>query len=211
MSQQNLLWQEVIMGSQSANLLNASMSRAAYNLSEMVGRPISINIPEVEMISISQVMTLADNPEMEIVGVYLLIEGELYGQALLMFPLIDAMYLVDLLMELPRGTTTGLDDLTRSALAEIGNLMLAGFLNALSELTGKSTRPSPPAVVVDMHSTILELIATSIAAVSDDMMVIETVFKDANRAMQFRFWVLPDPTAIALEKIQKEAAELLET
>ena len=120
----------------------------------------------------------------------------MYGQALLMLPLKDAFYLVDLLMEVAPGTTSELDDLTRSALAEIGNVMLAGFLNAVSESTGRSARPSPPAVVVDMHGTLMDLLASSVAAVSDEMMFIETVFKDADKVIEVCFWVLPDPTTV---------------
>jgi hypothetical protein len=55
---------------------------------------------------------------------------------------------------------------------------------------------------VDMHGTLMDLLASSVAAVSDDMMFIETVFKDADKVMEVCFWVLPDPTTIiALKQV----------
>ena len=169
------------------------MISAAENLSLMMDRPIEVEIPDVETIPIEQVVTYAGSPETEMVGVYLLIDGDLHGQALLLLPMGDAFYLVDVLMGLSSGSTTSLDDLAHSALAEIGNITLAGFLNAVADLTGKDVRPSPPAVVIDMDGAILEMIATSIAAVSDELIVAKTNFKDADKVMQFGFWILPNP------------------
>jgi chemotaxis protein CheY-P-specific phosphatase CheC len=70
------------------------------------------------------------------------------------------------------------------------------FLNAVSGIskTPELLRPSPPAVMVDMLGAILDVIVTPVAAVRDDLLIIETAFKDGAGAIQGRFWVLPDPT-----------------
>ena len=54
-------------------------------------------------------------------------------------------------------------------------------------------RPSPPAVMVDMLGAILNVIVTPVAAVRDDLLIVETVFRDSSRTVEGRFWVLPDP------------------
>lgn len=199
MSVETVVWNDVITGSQSEDLLRAATDHTAQCLSDFVGRPIDIGILHTETVPISQVATYAGGPENKMVGVYLLIEGDLPGQAVLMLSLGDALHLVDLLMGAPLGTTTDLGDLERSALAEVGNLTLSSFLNALADLTGVPARPSPPAVMVDMLGAILSVVATSTAAVTDDLHIAEAVFGDSETAVQVRFWVLPNPAIVGGE------------
>lgn len=199
-----LSWQQVVTGPNAEHILTEGLTQAARNLSLMVDRPITIAKPRVKSIPIAQVITYDGNPETETVGVYLLIEGELRGQAILMIPVQDALYLVDLLMGEEPGSTTDLNDLDRSALAEVGNLTVSGFLNAVAELIGKPSWPSPPAVIVDMRGAILTMIVSMVAAISNEMTVIETAFNDSDRALQFRFWILPDPALKVLDSALKD-------
>lgn len=191
------VWQELLMGARSEELLSAAIYHTAHNLSEMIGRPIEIDVPKVERVPIYQVAEHAGGPETEMVGIYLLLGGDLCGQAVLMLSVQEALRLVDLLMGEPEGTTTTLGELERSALAEIGNLTVSGFLNAVAALTGVPGRPSPPAVVVDMLGAILDVVATSVAIVSDELFIVETEFREPERTMKARLWVLPDPNALA--------------
>lgn len=196
-----LSWVEIITGAKSGIILKSGLEHAAQNLSMMIGREITITDPQIETIPIQDVISHDGDPEIETVGVYLLIEGDLRGQALLLLSMEDAMYLVDLLMGEDPGETTKLDDMGQSALAEVGNLTLSGFLNTVASLTGIPVKPSPPAVVVDMRGSILTMIVALVAVMSDELIVIESAFKDAERTLQLRFWVLPEPATNVLNKI----------
>jgi chemotaxis protein CheC len=195
-SEQQEVWSQLITGPHAEELLRAVMERVARSLSDMIGQIVTNSLPVVKTIPISEVVARAGAPEAEIVGIYLNIEHGLRGRVILILPFNFALNLVDLVMDAPRGMTTRLGLEERSALAEVGNLMLSYFLNSVVELTGRVDvlQPSPPSVVVDMLGAILNLCVTSAAAVSDDLLVIETMFKDLVRTVQFRFWVLPDPT-----------------
>ena len=130
------------------------------------------------------------------VGVYLVMSGGLHGQALLILSITSALHLADLLLGKPPGTATELGAVERSALAEIGNLAVSAFLNTMAAQNPQSPRllrPSPQAVMVDMLGAILNVIVTPVAAVRDDLLIIETDFKDARETIQGRFWVMPDP------------------
>ncbi len=196
MDEQRKVWSQLITGPRSEEILREVMERVARSLSDMIGQIVTNGVPTVKKIPISQVVQRAGAPETKIVGIYLNIESGLRGRVILILPFNFALNLVDLVMDAPRGTTTHLGLEERSALAEVGNLTLSYFLNSVVELVGKSDmlHPSPPSVVVDMLGAILNLCITSAAAVSDELVVIETIFKDVVRTVQFRFWVLPDPT-----------------
>ncbi|NJN93723.1 MAG: hypothetical protein HC875_06340 [Anaerolineales bacterium] len=190
----NVLLDGPITNFQSKNILQLAMQHAARGLSDMVERPITIDVLKVETLSLSQIIGHAGSPETEIVGVYLLIEGDFTGQVILMLPLHEAFYLVDLLLCLTPGTTTSLGDLERSALAEVGNLTVSYFLNEIANRTTVSSRPSPPAVMVDMLGAIMNVIAAPMATVSDATLVVETIFQESGRTVLGYFWVLPYPT-----------------
>lgn len=189
-------WDKLIHHQNGGPTIRQAMDNAADNLSIMIGSTINREVREVVKIPINHIYTHLADPDEELVAVYLLIEGDLVGQALLAFPLLKALQLADVLMGDPVGTTTSFDSLTQSALAEIGNLTLASFLNTLSDATGLSIRPSPPAVVVDMFGAVLDVIAASAIMQGDTIEFIDMGMYDLTYEIEARFWVLPTPPAI---------------
>ncbi len=194
--QQIELWSSIIGNTLPTGMLCAAMRHTAYNLSDMLRRPVKVSSLRVETVPINQLALHTTNPEAETVGVYLLSGDDLPGQAILMLSLDDAMYMTDWLLEARPGTTTRLGDLERSALAETGNLVLSSFLNAVAEFSGRPLRLSPPAVMVDMLATILQVAVTPAAAITDEVLIIETDFLNVDSALLMRFWVLPDPAVL---------------
>jgi chemotaxis protein CheC len=197
MSGQMEVWDSLINGPRSHDALRTVMWRVACGLSNMVGRTISNGEPRVETVPLADVPVRAGGPEAEMVGIYLLIERGLRGQAIIILPLANALGLADLLMGNPPGTATYLGQVERSALAEVGNMALSYSLNAVAAHAGDIDdllRPSPPAVMVDMLGAILNVVVTPVAVVRDDLVIIEAELNDARDTVQARFWVLPDPT-----------------
>jgi len=190
-------------------ILQAGMERAAQGLTEMLGSPVAIVDFAVKTMPIAEVTSYAGDPEMEMVGIYLLIKGGLEGQALLLLHPASARHLTRLLLadELGSGSDNGnerlatrLSSLETSALAEVGNLMVSYFLNKVASALGRPRLlyPSPPALMVDMLGAMLDVIATPLAAMSDDLLVIacglvtEGVEKEG-KLIQVHFWILPEP------------------
>ncbi len=197
-------WLELLANDAIDDILREAMKNVADNLSMMTGREIVIEAPSLRTVPLNELMDFGtDSPEAETVGVYLLIEGDVRGQALLIFGLEDAFYLIDMMMGEPVGTTTEMDELAQSAMSEIGNLSVASFLNVLSDRTKHSIVPSPPAVIIDMAASILTAVAAnSMQFATDDLIIFDTTFKDADRVIQADFWILPNPEANILEFVR---------
>jgi len=188
-------------------LLKAAMRIVEHGLSSMVGRAIGIIAPKLETVPISRLVTFIGNPEDETVGVYLLIRGDLKGQAILLMPMVNALDLVAMLMDQPR-ESVAFGELEQAALAEVGNLMVSYFLNAMAEHLDLSEPlyPSPPVVMVDMLGALLNFIATPVAAQSDHLLLVTCrlhaesarvvstgMLTNASEGVQIHFWVVPDP------------------
>lgn len=166
---------------------------AAKGFSTMLGENLTVREPSFRQVSIGEIPKLLGGPETEAVGIYLRAEGDVSGQIMLVIPLERALQLVDMLLDLAPGTTTGLGTLERSALGEIGNLTASYFLNSLSQMSGFSARPSPPAVMVDMVGAIMDIIIATCGGSSDFVLLMQTTFICKNRSIETSFWVVPDP------------------
>jgi len=63
------------------------------------------------------------------------------------------------------------DEMDKSAILEVGNIMVSSFLSASSDLLGFNMLPSPPVLIVDMaHAAITSLIAQMTVEVDDVML-----------------------------------------
>jgi chemotaxis protein CheC len=171
------------------------LSSAASGLSSMVGTTLSVADPCVKMMKVTDIPLSLGGPENEAVGIYLKAEGDVAGHFMLVFPYEKSLEMVDMLMELPKGTTQQLGSLERSALAEVGNLTASFFLNAVASITGISSRPTPPAVMVDMIGAILDIIVATTGGISEYVLTFQASFSYAEQSVKADFWVIPDPAA----------------
>ena len=187
------IWNQLI-APESRQMLHVVMRRAAGSLSQLSSASFNVDATWIKRIPLSEVMNQTGDPESEMVGVYLRMEDGLDGHALLIFSLEKACNIVDSLLGQAPGTTTSLESMEYSALAEIGNLTVSYFLNAMAELSDGSVmlRPTPPAVTVDMLGAILNTVVIPLAGMRDDLLIIGTTLKDASGAIQASIWMLPD-------------------
>jgi len=181
---------------------------SVIGLSQMIGEDLEMQDPSVDLMPILELPNLL-GAETEVVGIYLTTHGELEGQYFLIFPFEKALEMVDLLMMEPIGTTTELDSMGMSALAEAGNLTGAFFLNKVADLTGLTTVPSTPTVLVDIVGAILNILITSTIEYADHVMVIRTTIRHREKNVQANFWFVPHPASVSA--FTKKAMKSLDT
>lgn len=167
------------------------LRRAGRGLSEMAGVPIETTAARVRRLPLAAVPNLVGGPDVVVAGVYLAIKGRVEGHMLLMLSVVDACELVDMLLELPMGTTTELDELGYSALGEVGNVVGSFFLAALADATALRLLPSPTSTIVDMSGAILDVVLAELSVEGDEVLVIDTVFTQRQQRVNAFFLVLP--------------------
>lgn len=138
-------------------LVNIGVSRAATSLREMVGRPVALSVPKIELLSCKEASkAISDREDSTLVGVHQSFEGEFTGRALLMFPEAKSL-------ELVRAVTGGelpLEDiisLEQEALAETGNIILNNCLATMANMLKRSLKISLPRIVHGTAATIFDL------------------------------------------------------
>jgi len=177
---------------------------AANALSQMVGKKIMISVPEVKAIPLKKIVELTGPPENLVAAIYMKLMGDSRGTALLIFPRKSAFTLVDILMNRPAGQTKFLKEIDRSALKEVGNILVGAFLTALMEFLNISLIPSVPLIAYDMVGAILEDLAIEFGEDADQLFCIQTEFIDPSLNMGGNFILVfgRKPLDVIIEKIE---------
>ncbi|MBA3534915.1 MAG: chemotaxis protein CheC [Ardenticatenales bacterium] len=195
MDRQVAFWKRVMMGREFKNLVQEALGQAAGGLSRMVGQAVVIDVPRIERVPLRELEQYTGALDSQMVGIYLLIEGDVGGQALLLCTPLAAMRLADLLLLRHPGTTQALGVEERSALAEMGNLTISLFLNEVAEMMGLMLYPSPPAVMVDMLGALLDVVIFPLAGMSHELLLVDTRLHSETSAVEVHLWLLPMPAA----------------
>lgn len=168
---------------------NIGAGHATAALSKMLGdKRFELVVPEAAMLSFGDAWEYIGGPEQVVAGIYIQVTGDAQGHMAFMLPLDSALHLVGLLVG---DSLTELDEMGLSALEEVGNIMVASYLNALSDLTDMRLMPSVPAATVDMAGAVWQSILAG-AAVSDTITLIKTEFMTDSVAIGGHILFLPN-------------------
>ncbi len=173
------------------DLVSLGTRHAMAGLSEMLGEEIAVSSFALKRTPVAELANVVGGAEVDAVGIYLTVTGAANGHLMLIYEPRIAYAFVDLLMGQPAETTQELDEMGRSALGEMGNIIGAFFLNAIADATGLELMPSPPAVMTDMAGALLDVVTAEILLRQDDTYVAETTFTTADREIEGQFMVMP--------------------
>ncbi len=175
-------------------IIEQGLKDASRGLSAITTGTIALDRPKIQFLPLGIVPNVAGGPEMVVVGIYVGITGDVSGHLMLMFTLDSARRVVDLLFEMPVGTTQELDAMAISALGEAANICGSQFLNAMSNGTGLVIVPTAPTVVTDMAGAILQAVVADLFLGGDEALVVETGF---NADVRGHFLLMPDQDSMA--------------
>ena len=170
-------------------LANIGTGHATTALSQMLsGRLFQLVVPEAQMLPFSEAAVYIGGPEQVVVGIFVVVSGDVKGHMAFLIPLDSALVLVRLLT----GDESGeINEMAHSALQELGNIMITSYLNALSKMTHLLMAPSVPGVAIDMAGAVWESVLAG-AEVKNEVTVIRTEFFADGEAIEGNIIFLPD-------------------
>jgi len=170
---------------------NIGMGHAATALSQLVGKTVHLNVPNVNVLPISQVPEVLGGPQQLVVGIYMQILGDARGNILLIFPLDSAMELVENLLLKRPANYTALNELEVSTLKEVGNILSSAFLNALGMLLKLTLIPSVPILSCDMAGAVVDYVLIELGKTGDISLMVETEFRSEEDRIKGHFYMIP--------------------
>jgi chemotaxis protein CheC len=167
-------------------LANIGSGTASTALSGMLGRPVDISVPNAKVLPFADAVEAAGDPEAEITAIVLGIVGDMTGTVLLLVPPADADAMCRMLGVEPD------DEIGRSALGEIGNIVGTSYINALAAMTGTELEPTPPATTTDMLGAVVESVLAAAAQTSDVALVLDSNLMVERDDCSISFLLVPD-------------------
>ncbi len=169
---------------------NIGAGNAATALSQILNKKVDMSVPRVKVYPIEEIPELFGGSENIVAGVLLRMFGDMQGSLMFLLDEESALKLLDMMM------VTGIDHITdeisMSALMEVGNIISSSYLNSLSFFSNLTIVPSTPAFAYDMAGAILGTILYEVSEMSDQVLLIETDFLGNGEAIRGHFFVLPD-------------------
>lgn len=165
---------------------------AATALSGMLGAPVNITLPEVRIMGYNEAIDWIGGPEPVTAGVLVHIGGQLNGIMLSVQPLDFINLILNRMLSTTIEEYSQLDELSRSALLEVGNIMISTFINALSGLAGMSVELTVPSLTVDMQGAILTVPMAEYGGQTDYLMTIGGNFSCGGNELPCRLLLSPD-------------------
>ena len=138
---------------------NIGAAHAATTLSQMLGSTIEMSVPAIKVVDLSQLGEYMGEESAAMVAFEL--QGDIPHGGYILFYITrgSAIRLTNTMLGLTE-TSRPLNEMDKSALLEVGNIMASAFLDATAELLGLIMLPSPPALTIDMaHAAMQSLIA----------------------------------------------------
>ncbi|MEJ2197611.1 MAG: chemotaxis protein CheC [Desulfuromonadales bacterium] len=177
---------------------NIGMGHAATALSQMIGHPVKLRVPHVTITKISQVPEYLGGAEKMMVGITLQVLGDARGSILLLFPQESAHRLLCNLIG-DQGKVLIMNEVTISALKEVGNILASAYLSALGSMLHKTLIPSVPLLAYDMAGAVVDYVLIDLSKSSDLAMLVETDFigeSSSDLAIKGHFFLIPDPSTL---------------
>lgn len=165
---------------------------AATALSELIGKEVRIQRPEVRIMEYNEAIDWIGGPEEVTAGVLVKLGGQVNGIMLS----VQKLDFVNLVLESMMGHSIedyfGLHEMESSALIEVGNIMISTFINAISGLAGINVELTVPAFTVDMQGAIMAVPMAEYGGQTNHIMTLGGEFICNNRVVPCRLLLSPD-------------------
>ena len=175
---------------------NIGAGNATTSIASMLGTKMEMNVPKVQLLDASKLGEAICPEEETVVGIFLEVCEDITGSMMFLMELPSAHFLVNKLMMRDPSYNEPFDEMDLSAMKEIGNIITASYLSALSSMTNLNIAPSIPYIAVDMAAASLSVPAILFGQYGNNAATIETEFGD-DRMIDGYFILMPEEDSYA--------------
>ena len=174
---------------------NIASGNAMTSFSQLIKSTLDMNVTKVRIENINQLPDALGNAEEVIAGMLINVYGDINAMLLLALEPRSASKIISVMLERDEQDLSELDELGHSVLCEIGNILAGSYLGALNIFTGLELEVSIPRMCIDMSGAILSYPAIELIRNDDEMLFIETAFKESNELLSGTYILIMDNDA----------------
>ena len=183
-----------------------SIDKASQVLSKILRAGAKIELENIDVVDITRATEkIMREEEKEILGSMISIEGDISCKFLFLIKVDDALIFTDLMLRNEPGTTAILNDYTKSAIQEIGNILSGAIANTFSKDFNIDIWPSTPVVLNDFLGVIFSNFIVEGAESEDVIWLIQAKFLVVRTQIECEMFLIPHAESFAL--LQKLISE----
>jgi len=171
---------------------NIGAGNAVTALAKLLSTRVDMSVPRIKILDFRDIPEILGDPEMQVAGILLGMNGDLTGSILFILRLEAAHALINILMGRDISQGIEFNEIEVSALKETGNILAGSYLSALSTMLNLNITPSTPELCIDMAGAILSVPAIAFGSWGDRVLYIENKFSDGNQDVGGEFFLIPD-------------------
>lgn len=168
-------------------IINVGGGHAATSLAQLTSQRIEMNIPDIKVLTYQEIFDNYIDANAEVYAVYNQIEHDLDGA----FLLVVSHETSKLLVQLMTGQDVANQELTESALNELGNIISNSFLRAMGEMMGLQIQASLPTLFDDVFGAVLTSTYMALEQYDEQILVIRNEFKYAKQNLDASLFFIP--------------------
>ena len=149
--------------------------KSSAALAKLIGKHTIVDIANPKIEKLGELSLPIDSAE-AITAVCLPVSGKVKGAALLLFSQETSFHLSDLLIKKAHGATNELDELDKSALKELGNIVCGSYFTTLSNHNGIKMIEHIAQLTFNMLPVITGQAVTNFSQNTEDVLAIGTEF-----------------------------------
>ncbi len=178
-------------------IANIGSGHATTALATLMQNVLHMDVPNVRLVKISDIAKLLGDEEALTVGVFHEVEGEISATMMHIMPIASAKRIIEILLHKEVNDVYNLESMELSVLNEIGNILTGSYLSAFADLTKLNISQSTPYLSIDMAGAILSVPATQYGIMSDEVLLVETEFKNDTDKIVGYYLLIPDEESLA--------------
>lgn len=174
---------------------NIGMEHAAIALSQLMGKGVDIRMPRLQVLEGSGVSQLLESESQEVTALQLQILGNVRGSILILLLQDNARHILELLLGKVPEKGEPLDEMERSTLMEVGNILASACLNALGNSLKMTLLPSVPSLVIGKGREILDR-AMEPWLDGEAVVMMDTMFNVCDSQCSGSIFLVPAPASL---------------
>jgi len=154
---------------------NIGAGNATTALGDMINERIVVEVPRVHVSPPHLIPRLFSSRDQLMTVIYMQLRGEADCDILLVLEVEEAKKIASMMAMMP---PEDLDmETENSAIEELGNIMIGGFLSAISDFTGVKMVPHPPSLVRGLFDAVLDSFLVKQALLTEAALVFDACFR----------------------------------
>lgn len=171
-------------------LTNIGGGNAATSLSQLIDKPISMEVPTIEILNYNEVYKKIMAEEEIVDAVLVKMLGDAEGVFLFINSQDSSMNLANMMID---GEVAITEDIRNSTINELANIIIANFLNAVSKTIDVNLISSLPLFIQDMFGAILSSVYIESGQYDENIMIIKNEFDYKGNRSDSSLYFVPRP------------------